>query len=110
MALDGRGAEPLFQVLTEREEKNSVAIASNESFGKAHMFARTCARQRRKFTGSPSCGTELLALAAVEIWGAQRHSRSGSGLWCAPRGGGLVGSVSMLVVPLPGALVGDAGE
>ncbi len=26
------GAELLFQVLTEREEKNSVAIASNESF------------------------------------------------------------------------------
>lgn len=33
MALDKRGAELLFQVLTEREEKNSVAIASNESFG-----------------------------------------------------------------------------
>ncbi|MFD4527323.1 IS21-like element helper ATPase IstB [Streptomyces sp. NPDC058470] len=33
MELDRRGAEPLFQVLTEREEKNSVAIASNESFG-----------------------------------------------------------------------------
>jgi hypothetical protein len=32
MALDRRGAELLFQVLTEREEKNSVAIASNESF------------------------------------------------------------------------------
>ena len=32
MALDRRGAEMLFQVLTEREEKNSVAIASNESF------------------------------------------------------------------------------
>ena len=32
-------AELLFQVLTEREEKNSVAIASNESFSKAHMFA-----------------------------------------------------------------------
>src|ERR1700722_17407415 len=28
-----RGAELLFQVLTEREENNSVAIASNESFG-----------------------------------------------------------------------------
>ncbi len=27
------GTELLFQVLTEREEKNSVAIASNESFG-----------------------------------------------------------------------------
>jgi len=30
--LDRRGAELLFQVLTEREEKNSVAIASNDSF------------------------------------------------------------------------------
>ncbi|GGQ41864.1 hypothetical protein GCM10010266_74700 [Streptomyces griseomycini] len=30
--LDCRGVELLFQVLTEREEKNSVAIASNESF------------------------------------------------------------------------------
>ncbi len=34
MALDKRGAELLFQVLTEREEKNSVAIASNESFSR----------------------------------------------------------------------------
>src|SRR5215207_2641216 len=33
MELDRRGAELLFQVLTEREEKNSVAITSNESFG-----------------------------------------------------------------------------
>lgn len=32
MALDKRGAELLFQVLTEREEKASVAIASNEAF------------------------------------------------------------------------------
>ena len=39
MELNRRGAELLFQVLTEREEKNSVAIASNESFSKAHMFA-----------------------------------------------------------------------
>jgi hypothetical protein len=31
LKLDRRGAELLFQVLTEREEKNSVAIASNES-------------------------------------------------------------------------------
>jgi DNA replication protein DnaC len=30
MELDRRGAELLFQVLTEREEKNSVAIATNE--------------------------------------------------------------------------------
>ncbi|MGW1757611.1 ATP-binding protein [Streptomyces mirabilis] len=52
MELDRRGAELLFQVLTEREEKNSVATASNESFSKAHMFRRTCASQRRNFTGS----------------------------------------------------------
>jgi DNA replication protein DnaC len=32
MELNRRGAEMLFQVLTEREEKNSIAIASNESF------------------------------------------------------------------------------
>ena len=32
MELDRRGAAILFQVLTEREEKASVAIASNESF------------------------------------------------------------------------------
>jgi DNA replication protein DnaC len=44
MELDRHGAELLFQVLTEREEKASVAIASNESFGKAHMFERTYAR------------------------------------------------------------------
>lgn len=53
MELDRRGAGLLFQVLTEREEKNSVAIAANESFSKAHMFRRTCARQRRRATGSP---------------------------------------------------------
>ena len=34
MELDRRSAEFLFQVLTEREEKASVAIASNESFSK----------------------------------------------------------------------------
>ena len=32
MELDRRGAELLFQVLTEREEKSSIAIASNQSF------------------------------------------------------------------------------
>src|SRR5699024_11766984 len=33
MQLDRRGADLLFQVLTGREVKASVAIASNESFG-----------------------------------------------------------------------------
>jgi DNA replication protein DnaC len=46
LELDRRGAEMLFQVLTEREEKNSVAIASNESFGgwtKTFTDPRLCA-------------------------------------------------------------------
>ena len=46
MELDRRGAELLFQVLTEREEKNSVAIASNESFsgwGNTFTDPRLCA-------------------------------------------------------------------
>ncbi len=46
MELDRRGAELLFQVLTEREEKNSVAIASNESFSgwtKSFTDPRLCA-------------------------------------------------------------------
>jgi IstB-like ATP binding protein len=46
MELDRRGAELLFQVLTEREERNSVAIASNESFGgwtKTFTDPRLCA-------------------------------------------------------------------
>ncbi|GAB0102740.1 IS21-like element helper ATPase IstB [Nocardia sp. JMUB6875] len=46
MELDKRGAELLFQVLTEREERNSVAIASNESFSgwtKTFTDARLCA-------------------------------------------------------------------
>src|SRR3982074_1922158 len=50
MELDRRGAELLFQVLTEREERNSVAIASNESFsGWAKTFTdpRLCAGHRR---------------------------------------------------------------
>jgi DNA replication protein DnaC len=33
MELDRHGAELLFQVLTEREEQKSLAIASNDSFG-----------------------------------------------------------------------------
>ncbi len=46
MQLDRRGAKLLFQVLTEREEKASVAIASNESFGgrtKTFTDPRLCA-------------------------------------------------------------------
>jgi IstB-like ATP binding protein len=49
--LDRRGAELLFQVFTEREEKNSIAVASNAAFSKAHMFTATCAKRRLKYHG-----------------------------------------------------------
>ena len=66
MELDKRGADLLFQVLTEREEKNSVAIASNESFSgwtKTFTDPRLCAAivDRLTFggniieTGTDSC-------------------------------------------------------
>jgi DNA replication protein DnaC len=57
MELDRRGAEMLFQVLTEREETASVAIASNESFSgwtKTFTDPRLCAAivDRLTFAGN----------------------------------------------------------
>ncbi len=46
LELDKRGAELLFQVLTEREERTAVAIASNDSFSgwtKTFTDPRLCA-------------------------------------------------------------------
>jgi DNA replication protein DnaC len=71
MELDRRGAELLFQVLTEREEKNSVAIASNESFGgwtKTFTDPRLCAAivDRLTFGGNIiETGTESYRLAST---------------------------------------------
>ena len=67
--LDRRGAELLFQVLTEREEKNSVAIASNESFSgwtKTFTDPRLCAAivDRLTFGGNIiQTGTDSYRLA-----------------------------------------------
>ena len=69
MELDKRGAELLFQVLTEREEKNSVAIASNDSFSgwtKTFTDARLCAAivDRLTFGGNIiETGTDSYRLA-----------------------------------------------
>ena len=41
--IDPRGAELLFQIMTEREERASIVLASNLPFSNAHLFARTCA-------------------------------------------------------------------
>lgn len=72
MELDRRGAELLFQVLTEREEKNSVAIASNEAFGawtRTFTDPRLCAAivDRLTFNGYIiETGTESYRLAQTQ--------------------------------------------
>ncbi|MEW1773430.1 ATP-binding protein [Streptomyces sp. NPDC086777] len=72
LELDRRGAEMLFQVLTEREEKNSVAIASNESLGgwtKTFTDPRLCAAivDRLTFSGTIiETGTESYRLAQTK--------------------------------------------
>ena len=71
MELDRHGAELLFQVLTEREEKNSVAIASNDSFGgwtKTFTDPRLCAAivDRLTFNGTIiETGTDSYRLAST---------------------------------------------
>lgn len=55
--LDRRGAELLFQVLTEREERSAIAIASNEPFSswtKTFTDPRLCAAivDRLTFAGA----------------------------------------------------------
>ncbi|WP_404800473.1 ATP-binding protein [Actinomadura montaniterrae] len=57
MELDKRGADLLFQVLTECEEKASGAIASNESFGGWTNTFTDPASAAPSSTASPSTPT-----------------------------------------------------
>ncbi|GAA2425445.1 hypothetical protein GCM10010421_10220 [Streptomyces glaucus] len=57
MEPDRHGAELLFQILTEREEKNSVAIASNECISGWTKTSPTPASARPSSTASPSAAT-----------------------------------------------------
>lgn len=69
MELGKRGAELLFQVLTEREEENAIAIASNEAFSgwtKTFTDPRLCAAivDRLTFGGTIiETGTDSYRLA-----------------------------------------------
>ncbi|MFF8717783.1 IS21-like element helper ATPase IstB [Streptomyces sp. NPDC015184] len=82
MELDRHGAELLFQVLTEREEKNSVAIASNESFGgwtKTFTDPRLCAAivDRLTFNGTIiETGTDSYRLASTRARAEEPASAS----------------------------------
>ena len=79
MELDRRGAELLFQVLTEREETASVAIASNESFSgwtKTFTDPRLCAAivDRLTFGGNIiETGTDSYRLRTTQ---ARHHAPS----------------------------------
>ena len=81
LQLDRRGAELLFQVLTEREEKNSVAIASNESFSgwtKTFTDPRLCAAivDRLTYGGSIiETGTDSYRLAHGQRTQESRSAR-----------------------------------
>ena len=83
MQFDRRGAELLFQVLTEREEKASVAIASNESFGgwtKTFTDPRLCAAivDRLTFGGTIlETGTDSYRLAQATKQRTMRPTASG---------------------------------
>ena len=57
MELDKRGAELLFQVLTEREEKTAVAIASNEASAAGPRPSPTPGSAPPSSTASPSAAT-----------------------------------------------------
>ncbi|MFH9008580.1 IS21-like element helper ATPase IstB [Streptomyces afghaniensis] len=80
MELDRRGAELLFQVLTEREEKNSVAIASNESFSgwtKTFTDPRLCAAIVDRLTLNGAIietGTDSYRLAHTKAQGEQNKA------------------------------------
>ena len=61
LQLDRRGAELLFQVLTEREERASVAVASNAPFSER---GQTFAGPRLAATASPSAPTSSTPAAS----------------------------------------------
>ncbi len=70
--VDPRGAELLFQIVTERDERASIAIGTNLPFSKAHMFAATCARRRLKRDMFGQRGSGGLRVARVVSAGGGR--------------------------------------
>lgn len=79
MQLDQRGAELLFAVLTDREERKAVAIASNEPFSawpKAFTDPRLCAAIVDRITSGTiiETGTDSYRLATAQ---ARRQQQAG---------------------------------
>jgi len=49
---DHDAANLFFQLIASRYEQGSIMVTSNLPIGKAHLFARSCAKCCRKITGS----------------------------------------------------------
>jgi hypothetical protein len=68
LELDRRGAELLFQVLTEREEKSAIAIASNEPFSGWTKTFTDRGSAPPSLTGSPSTGRSSSPVRPATAW------------------------------------------
>jgi hypothetical protein len=72
MDLDRRGAELLFQVLNEREERSAIAIASNEAFSgwtKTFTDPRLCAAIVDRLTSPARSSRPALSAAGSPMPG-----------------------------------------
>ena len=73
-------ADDLYELITERAGKSAI-MTSNRAPAKAHMFARTCGRQRRNCTGSGGVdgvtrpGVCAQAMVAGSLPGSMRSAR-----------------------------------
>jgi DNA replication protein DnaC len=80
LELDRRGAELLFQVFTEREERSSIAIASNSAFSEGARTStdpRLCAAIVDRLTFDASIietGTESFRLCTTKRRRGNRDS------------------------------------
>jgi hypothetical protein len=88
-----------------------MAIASNESFSKAHMFTATCVRRSRRFTCSaPVAGCCRCGVSGQSAWGSSARRQWWLAIGTVPT----VGQVGLFfsrfpATPLEGA-PGWAGE
>lgn len=73
MELDRHGVELRFQVLTEREEKNGVAIASNEAFGGWTKTFKTIDSGLECQDGTPADPTSYTTPSAASLFALVDH-------------------------------------
>lgn len=79
LPMAGEAGAALFQVVTQRYLKGSVALTTNLGVGKAHRFGQTCAKWHLKLTGWERRRPRPLYEHQPELEGVRgRRSRPGS--------------------------------